>query len=46
MTLAELRQELKGLEFLVAREIEREIIEGPGHTGLGAVVQIVGRRVG
>jgi len=44
MTLAGLRDELAGLEFLVGREIEREVIEGDGHTGRGAVVQILARR--
>jgi hypothetical protein len=44
MTLAGLRDELVGLEFLVEREIEREVIEGNGHTGRGAVVQILARR--
>jgi SAM-dependent methyltransferase len=44
MTLAALREELAGLDFLVARECEREVIEGTGHTGHAAVVQVCGRR--
>lgn len=44
MTLATLREELAGLEFLHARECERDVIEGTGHTGRGAVVQIVARK--
>ena len=44
MSLTGLREELVGLEFLIAREIEREVVEGPGHTGRGAVVQILARR--
>jgi SAM-dependent methyltransferase len=44
MTLPGLRAELAGLELLVGREIEREVIEGNGHTGRGAVVQILARR--
>ena len=44
MTLAGLREELAGLELLIAREVEREVIEGHGHTGRGAVVQILARR--
>ncbi len=44
MTLAALREELSGLEFLIARERERDVIEGDGHTGRGAVVQILARR--
>lgn len=43
-TLAGLRQELAGLEFLHSAELERDIREGDGHTGRGAVVQIVARR--
>ena len=44
MTLAALRDELSDLDFLVARELERDVIEGLGHTGRGAVVQILARR--
>jgi len=40
MTLAALREELAGLEFL----IEREVIEGAGHSGRAAVVQVLARR--
>jgi len=44
MTLAALREELAGLEFLVGRECERDVVEGTGHTGRGAVVQVCARR--
>ncbi|HLP03773.1 MAG TPA: class I SAM-dependent methyltransferase [Opitutaceae bacterium] len=44
MQLRELRNELAGLELLVARELERDVREGVGHSGLAAVVQILGRR--
>ena len=44
MTLAGLRAELAGLAFIVARECERDVFEGTGHTGRGAVVQIVACR--
>jgi SAM-dependent methyltransferase len=44
MTLAGLREELAGLELLVGREMERDVIEGDGHTGRGAVVQILAKR--
>jgi hypothetical protein len=44
MTLAGLREELAGLEFLVAHELERDVIEGDGHIGRGAVVQILARQ--
>jgi hypothetical protein len=43
-TLAGLKEELAGLEWIVAREVEREIHEGKYHDGLSAVVQIVGRK--
>lgn len=46
MDLARLESELPGLEFEVAREIEREVIEGKYHTGAGHVVQLVARRPG
>ena len=45
MSLNELRNELEGLELVHARELERNVYEGRGHTGLGAVVQVVGVRV-
>ena len=41
MTLDTLRQELDGLHFTHAMELERDIIEGKYHTGRGAVVQVV-----
>ena len=44
MTLAGLRDELSGLQFLIGRELERDVIEGAGHTGRAAVVQILARR--
>lgn len=44
MTLAGLREELPGLEFLIGRELERDVMEGTGHTGRGAVVQVCARR--
>jgi SAM-dependent methyltransferase len=45
MTLAALREELSGLQFFIARELERDVIEGAGHTGRGAVVQVLARRL-
>jgi SAM-dependent methyltransferase len=44
MNETSLRAELAGLEFLVAREIQREVIEGSGHTGRAAVVQMLAQR--
>jgi len=42
MTLDMLREELRGLELVEAREIERVVNEGHFHRGPGAVVQVVG----
>ncbi len=44
MTLGGLRDELTGLEMVHAEELERDVIEGPGHTGIGAVVQVIARK--
>ena len=44
MTAEGLRGELAPLEFLTIQELEREVIEGPGHTGEGAVVQVIARK--
>jgi SAM-dependent methyltransferase len=42
--LAELQVELDGLSFVLAQERERDVVEGPGHTGRAAVVQILARK--
>lgn len=44
MPLESLREELRGLDLLLAQEIDREVNEGRYHTGASAVVQIVGRK--
>ena len=44
MTLKELEQELDGLEIILGQELERDVVEGLYHTGLGAVVQVIGRK--
>ena len=44
VSLDDLTRELAGLEFLHARELEREVREGTYHTGLASVVQLVARR--
>jgi SAM-dependent methyltransferase len=44
MNLERLRAELPGLEWLVARELERDVLEGHRHRGRGSVVQVVARR--
>ncbi|HNA28686.1 MAG TPA: class I SAM-dependent methyltransferase [Thiobacillaceae bacterium] len=46
MTLAALREELAGLQFLHAVELDRDVLEGSLHTGRGAVVQVVARKPG
>ena len=46
MSLAKLADELPGLEVLHGAELVREIVEGPGHTGFGAVVQLIARKPG
>jgi hypothetical protein len=43
-TLAQLREELAGLEFVRGEELERDVREGDFHTGYAAVVQVVARR--
>ena len=41
MTLVTLREELSGLDLVHAEELERPVLEGTGHTGVGAVVQVI-----
>lgn len=43
-SLAQLRHELAGLDFELAREVDREIYEGPLHGGPSATVQLAARR--
>jgi SAM-dependent methyltransferase len=44
LDLERLREELGSLEWLVARELDRDVIEGRCHTGSASVVQLVARR--
>ena len=44
MSLDGLVQELHGLDVEVGRELVRDVVEGAGHTGPGAVVQVVARK--
>lgn len=44
VSLDGLRNELSGLEFVHARELDRDVREGAYHTGLASVVQVVGLR--
>jgi SAM-dependent methyltransferase len=45
MTLESLVEELRGLEWLHAQELVRDVREGEFHHGTGAVVQLVGRKL-
>lgn len=44
MSLIDLETEFQGLELIHSVELERDIHEGRLHNGLGAVVQIIGRK--
>lgn len=44
VTAVQLEQEFAGLEFLHLVELEREVVEGTGHTGRAAVVQMLARK--
>jgi SAM-dependent methyltransferase len=44
MSLATLTDELDGLDVVHAIELVRNVVEGPGHTGDGAVVQYIARK--
>lgn len=39
-----LRKELDGLSFIHILEVERKVLEGLYHTGLGAVVQVIAKK--
>ena len=41
MQLTDLKQELAGLQFDHGVELDREVVEGEFHTGIGAVVQVL-----
>lgn len=43
-SLAELTEDLADLTIEHGVELDREVIEGPGHTGIGSVVQVVAVR--
>lgn len=45
-TLALLLEELDGLEIVHGEELERMVVEGPGHSGVASVVQVIARRPG
>lgn len=44
MSVDKLRRELPNLEPVLLRELEREVSEGDGHTGMASVVQLIARR--
>lgn len=44
LTAETLRAEIPGLDLLYLEELEREVIEGTGHTGPAAVVQLIARK--
>ena len=44
LDLDRLRTELGALEWVLAREVERDVVEGRCHTGAASVVQLVARR--
>lgn len=44
MNLDTLQEELSGLEIIHGIELERDVREGRLHTGIGAVVQIIGKK--
>ncbi|RNC82467.1 MAG: class I SAM-dependent methyltransferase [Phycisphaera sp.] len=43
-TASELREDLHELQHLQVQELERAVVEGTHHTGLGAVVQVIAKR--
>lgn len=44
MSVAKLLREFPNLKPVQAREIEREVCEGEGHTGMASVVQFIARK--
>lgn len=44
MTFDKLRKEFANLEQILLREVEREISEGEGHTGMASVIQLIARK--
>jgi SAM-dependent methyltransferase len=44
MTTNKIRAEFPTLQPLLLREIDREVVEGQGHTGMASVIQFIGKR--
>ncbi len=45
MNLQALQRELTGLTFVHAAEMDRDVVEGKYHTGKGAVVQVIAKKI-
>jgi len=46
MSVEKLQRDFPNLEPVLLREVEREVSEGAGHTGMASVVQFIGRKKG
>ena len=46
MTVEKIRLEFPNLKRILLRAVDREVVEGHGHTGLASVVQFIARRSG
>lgn len=44
MTADKIRREFQNFEPILLREVEREVSEGEGHTGMASVVQFIARK--
>lgn len=44
MSIKKLRKEFPNLKVILAREIDREVSEGEGHTGMASVIQYIARK--
>lgn len=44
MTIDKLNREFSSLEPVLLREVEREVSEGEGHTGMASVVQFIAKK--
>ena len=44
MQLQDLRAELSPLYFEIGQELDRNVVEGVGHTGMASVVQVIARK--
>lgn len=44
VSLSDLEREISGLDFVIGREVEREVNEGEYHQGLSATVQLVAQK--